>query len=224
VNITIDARRIRDFGVGTYIRNLLQALAAAGTDHHYHVICSPEDTRQFADLPANFEIVVYRRVDSSRLDHLVLPRLIRGLGTDVTHIPLHRVPLWLDKPYAVTIHDLSSLFYDDASGLLHTVRGFRLRRGLERAGGIIAVSGATQRDVMHLVPKAAARVRLIYNAPDPLFCNAGSRTLFCLDLRGRRPDHRTPRASGIEYSNATRFAIRFCSMPVRFVRRRISPG
>ena len=169
LNITIDARRIRDFGVGTYIRNLLQALAAAGTDHHYHVICSPEDTRQFADLPANFETVVYPRRDSSRLDHFALPRLIRRLRTDVTHIPFHRVPLLLDKPYAVTIHDLSSLFYDDASALLHTVRGFRLRRGLERADGIIAVSGATQRDVMNLVPKAAARIRLIYNAPDPLF-------------------------------------------------------
>jgi glycosyltransferase involved in cell wall biosynthesis len=169
VNVTIDARRIRDFGVGTYIRNLLQALAARGTAHHYHLICSPEDTRQFADLPSNFETVVYPRPDSSRLDHFLLPRLIRRLRTDVTHIPLHRVPLLLDKPYAVTIHDLSSLFYDDASGLLHTVRGFRLRRGLERAGGIIAVSGATQRDVMNLVPKASARVRLIYNAPDPLF-------------------------------------------------------
>jgi len=169
VNITIDARRIRDFGVGTYIRNLLQALAARGTAHHYRLICSPEDTRQFADLPANFETVVYSRPDSSRLDHFALPRLIRGLRTDVTHIPFHRVPLLLDKPYAVTIHDLSSLFYDDASAILHTVRGFRLRRGLERAGGIIAVSGATQRDVMNLVPKAAARVRLIYNAPDPQF-------------------------------------------------------
>ena len=169
MNITIDARRIRDFGVGTYIRNLLQALAAAGTDHHYHVICSPEDMRQFADLPANFETVVYARPDSSRLDHLLLPRLIRRLRTDVTHIPFHRVPLFLDKPYAVTIHDLSSLFYDEASGLLHAVHGFRLRRGLERAGGIIAVSGATQRDVINLVPNAAARIRLIYNAPDPLF-------------------------------------------------------
>jgi glycosyltransferase involved in cell wall biosynthesis len=169
VNIAIDARRIRDFGVGTYIRNLLQALAAARTSHRYYVICSPDDTRQFADLPANFETVVYQRPDSARLDHFALPRLIRRLGTDVTHIPFHRVPLMLAKPYAVTIHDLSSLFYDDAAGLLHTVRGFRLRRGLERADGIIAVSGATQRDVMNLVPKAAARVRLIYNAPDPLF-------------------------------------------------------
>jgi glycosyltransferase involved in cell wall biosynthesis len=87
----------------------------------------------------------------------------------VTHIPFHRVPLLLGKPYAVTIHDLSSLYFDDASGLLHAARGFRLRRGLERAGRIITVSGATQRDVMNLVPDAAARIRLIYNAPDPLF-------------------------------------------------------
>jgi glycosyltransferase involved in cell wall biosynthesis len=169
VNIAIDARRVRDFGVGTYIRNLLQALAAAGTDHRYHVICSPEDAPQFAGLPSNFEPVVYTRRDSSRLDHFELPRLIRKLRTDVTHIPFHRVPLLLERPYAVTIHDLSSLFYDDATALLHAVRGYRLRRGLKRAGGIIAVSGATQRDVMNLVPEAAARVRLIYNAPDPLF-------------------------------------------------------
>jgi glycosyltransferase involved in cell wall biosynthesis len=169
VRIAIDVRRVRDFGVGTYIRNLVQALAAAGTDHHYLLICSPEDTAQFAHLPSNFETVVHARLDSSRMDHPALPRLIRRLRADVTHIPFHRVPLFLDKPYAVTIHDLSSLFYDDASGLLHAVRGFRLRRGLERAGGIIAVSGATQRDVINLVPKAAERIRLIYNAPDPLF-------------------------------------------------------
>jgi glycosyltransferase involved in cell wall biosynthesis len=169
VRIVIDVRRVRDFGVGTYIRNLVQALAAAGTDHHYHLICAPEDTPQFAHLPSNFETVVYARRDSSRLDHLALPRLIRGLRADVTHIPFHRVPLFLNKPYAVTIHDLSSLFYDDASGALHAARRFRLRSGLERASGIIAVSGATQRDVINLVPQAEGRIRLIYNAPDPLF-------------------------------------------------------
>ncbi len=39
----------------------------------------------------------------------------------------------------------------------------------ERASGIITVSGATERDVTNLVPQAASRIRLIYNAPDPLF-------------------------------------------------------
>ncbi len=169
VKIAIDTRRIRDFGVGTYIRNLLQALAATGSAHRYALICSPEDAPLFAQLPLNFETVSYTRRDSSRMDHFALPRLIRRLRADVTHVPFHRVPLLLAKPYAVTIHDLGSLFFDDASGFLHAARTFRLRRGLERAGGIIAVSGATRRDIMNLAPAAAERIRLIYNAPDPLF-------------------------------------------------------
>ncbi len=169
MKIAIDTRRIRDFGVGTYIRNLLQALAAAGADHQYSLICSPEDIPLFAHLPASFKTVPHARGDASRIDHFALPRLIRRLRADVTHVPFHRVPLLLERPYAVTIHDLSSLFFDDAKGFLHAARTFRLRRGLERAGGIIAVSGATRRDIMTLVPDASERIRLIYNAPDPLF-------------------------------------------------------
>jgi glycosyltransferase involved in cell wall biosynthesis len=169
VKIAIDARRIRDFGVGTYIRNLLQALATLDLPHEFHLICSAEDKAQFLGLPQNFHYVVYNRKDDSRLDHFELPRLLHGLRAQVTHIPVHRVPLMMPKPYLATIHDLSSLFFDDASGLLHAAHVFRLRRGLERADRIITVSGATQRDVSNLVPSAASRIRLIYNAPDPQF-------------------------------------------------------
>jgi glycosyltransferase involved in cell wall biosynthesis len=175
VKVVIDTRRIRDFGVGTYIRNLIQALAAADRKHSYALICAPADQPLFADLPSNFDSVPYARGDSSRMDHIDLPRLIARLRADVTHIPFHRVPLLLARPYVVTIHDLSSLFYDDAKGALHAARAFRLRRGLNRAGGIIAVSGATQRDVMNLVPDAVDRIRLIYNAPDPSFVRESGR-------------------------------------------------
>ncbi|HTA43116.1 MAG TPA: glycosyltransferase family 1 protein [Bryobacteraceae bacterium] len=175
MKVVIDTRRVRDFGVGTYIRNLIQALAAADCEHRYALICSPADQPLFADLPSNFDSVPYSRGDSSRMDHIDLPRLIARLRADVTHIPFHRVPLLLPKPYVVTIHDLSSLFYDDAKGALHAARAFRLRRGLNRAGGIIAVSGATQRDVMNLVPDAVDRIRLIYNAPDPSFVRESGR-------------------------------------------------
>jgi glycosyltransferase involved in cell wall biosynthesis len=169
LKITIDARRIHDFGVGTYIRNLLQALAQTGSPHTWNLICALEDVGLFSGLPEQFRPVPYPRRDASRLDHFELPRLIRKLQSDVTHIPFHRVPLFLPRPYAVTVHDLSSLFYDEAKGALHTAREFRLRRGLERASGIIAVSGSTQRDVANLVPDSASRIRLIYNAPDPKF-------------------------------------------------------
>lgn len=169
MKVVIDTRRIRDFGVGTYIRNLLHALAAAGSGHRFALICNPEDQPLFGDLPSGFEVIPHSRRDSSRMDHIDLPRLIARLRADVTHIPFHRVPLFLARPYAVTIHDLSSLFFDDAKGMLHAARAFRLRRGLGRADGIIAVSGATQRDLMNLIPDAVDRIRLIYNAPDPSF-------------------------------------------------------
>jgi glycosyltransferase involved in cell wall biosynthesis len=169
VNVAIDVRRIRDFGVGTYIRNLLLALAAVNSGHRYRLICCPDDRDSLPELPADFDVVSHPPRDSSRKDHLQLPRLIRRLKVDLTHIPFHRVPLLMPKPYLVTIHDLSSLFFDEASGLLHMAREFRLRRGLERADRIIAVSGATQKDVLNLVPDAGPRIRLIYSAPDPQF-------------------------------------------------------
>lgn len=169
MKIAIDARRIRDFGVGTYIRNLLQALAVLDSVNQYLLICGRDDKAQFAGLPANFQTVIYNRRDESRLDHVDLPRLIHKLAPDVTHVPFHRVPLLMPKPYLTTIHDLSSLFFDEASGVMHAAHVFRLRRGLERSARIIAVSGATKRDVANLAPSAADRIRLIYNAPDPQF-------------------------------------------------------
>ncbi len=178
VKVAIDVRRIRDFGVGTYIRNLMKALGDLEATpehptHQYNLICLDEDRQNFAALPDNFQTVVHNRKDSSRLDHLMLPWLLYKLGPDVMHIPFHRVPLLIPKPYVVTIHDLSSLFYDEASGLLHQAHIFRLKKGLERAERIIAVSGATQRDVVNLVPEAASRIQLIYNAPDPKFAQGG---------------------------------------------------
>ena len=173
MKIAIDVRRIRDFGVGTYIRNLVHAMAAQKAPHEFHLICSADDQSQIPELPVNFQVEIYNRRDSARADHFGLPQLLNKLRVDLTHIPFHRVPLMMPQPYVVTLHDLSSLFYDDATGMLHAARVFRLKRGLERAERIIAVSGATQRDVMNLVPQAADRVRLIYNAPDPQFLERG---------------------------------------------------
>lgn len=172
MKIAIDCRRIRDFGVGTYIRNLTHALARSGADHRYSLIVRPEDAK---DLPPESEIVhhvIYRSDDVARSDDFSLPRLIRRLGVDLTHIPLHRVPLFMPRPYVVTVHDLSTVFYDDAPQPLHLARLFRLRRGTFRAARIIAVSGSTRDGIVRFFPEVSGRIRLIYNAPDQAFADA----------------------------------------------------
>jgi len=70
VKIAVDVRRIRDFGVGTYIRNLLHALSKIGMNHEFALICCEADKPQFTGLGPNFQTVIYDRRDSSRLDHL----------------------------------------------------------------------------------------------------------------------------------------------------------
>ncbi len=169
MKIAFDCRRIADFGVGTYIRNLLYALARSGSEHEFFLIHSPADEKHFQGLPPGFRFVSYATADSSRWDHVALPRLVRRLGVQLTHIPFHRVPLFLPRPYVVTIHDLSTVFYDDAIEPLHQARLFRLRRGLARAARIIAVSGSTKTAIARFLPDAADRLCLIYNAPDRVF-------------------------------------------------------
>ena len=49
------------------------------------------------------------------------------------------------------------------------LRRFRFRRGLKRADRVIAVSEATKRDVENVMGIPPARIRRVYNAPDPGF-------------------------------------------------------
>src|ERR1043165_9171294 len=112
LHIVLDARRIRDFGIGTYIRSLVHALGAIDTANQYTLVTGPAETRLLAGLPENFRSAVYARDDHSVFDHLVFPMFLRGLRPDLVHIPLNRVPLFMIRPYVVTIHDMANLFFE----------------------------------------------------------------------------------------------------------------
>ena len=177
LHIAIDARRIRDFGIGTYIRNLVHALGAIDAAEPVHAgqragrcahagrpagqLSAPPSTRA-ATSPAR-----------SRLSSRVPARL----APDLVHIPLNRVPLLMIRPYVVTVHDMATCFSNGRSipKLRMQLRRFRFRRGLVRASRVIAVSEATRRDVRNLVGVPPSRMRLVYNAPDPGFWRTGRR-------------------------------------------------
>jgi len=169
LKIVIDARRIRDFGFGTYIRSLIPALAGIDQNDRYILVTLPQDLRSLPSLPSNFRFVPYHRTDDDYLDHLAFPLFLRQFSADLYHVPLNRVPLLMPRPYVVTLHDMSSLLFDDRSGVRTSLRQFRFRRGLVRAQRIIAVSAATRRDAENILGISAERLRVVYNAPHPLF-------------------------------------------------------
>jgi len=169
-HIVIDARRIRDFGIGTYIRSLVWALSGIDHTNRYTLVCDQAGLSVLESLPDNFYTAIYERNDHSALDHVAFPIFLSGLSPDLVHIPLNRVPLFMPRPYVVTIHDMTNLLYEEeASHIRMQLRRYRFRRGLLRASRVIAVSEATKRDVESILGVPSSRIRRVYNAPDPAF-------------------------------------------------------
>ena len=170
LHIAIDIRRIRDFGIGTYIRSLVQALAAIDIANRYTLVGAPGDWEVLPGLSENFQFAEYARDDRHALNHVALPMFLHRLSPDLVHIPLARVPLFMIRPYVVTIHDMATVLFEDGrSKLRMQLRRYRFHRGLARAERIIAVSDATRRDCQNLLKLPPERITRVYNAPDPGF-------------------------------------------------------
>lgn len=169
LRIVIDVSHLNDFGIGTYIRNLVQALAKIDEKNHYFLASRSPDLPDIGPLPPNFEAAVYHKSSRRIWDHVAYPWFLKSLSPDLVHMPLNELPLFMPKPYVVTIHDMSTFLFEGGSGLRQNVRLYMFRRGLLRADRVIAVSEATQRDVENLLTIPPQRVRRVYSAPDPRF-------------------------------------------------------
>lgn len=174
LRIALDTRRVADFGIGTYIRNLVRALARVDDVNRYQLITTERPVPEFFDLPPNFETVIFPWTFKKGTTNIGLAQVryglfLRKLEADLFHIPLNAVPLLMPKPYVVTIHDMSTLLFASQLGYRNRLRHFYLRRGLIRADRVMAVSMATCRDVEAVLGIPTGRMRVIYNAPDPIF-------------------------------------------------------
>jgi len=168
-HIVIDVRRLGDFGIGTYIRNLVQALARLDHEGHYTLITLTKGAEELSCLPPNFQTAEFPKSDTGVIQNAQFPFFIRRFHPDLVHIPLNSVPYWLPRPYVVTIHDMSSVLFPargDVRGAMHRER---YRRGAARAERVIAVSHSTRRDIESFMRIPTDRIRTIYSAPDPTF-------------------------------------------------------
>jgi glycosyltransferase involved in cell wall biosynthesis len=172
-HVVIDARRIRDFGIGTYIRNLIQGLARLENKNEaknrYTLIIPSNDIPEAHGLESHFRTAVYSHLDTEVMHNIAFPRFLRTLQADLYHIPLNSVAWWMPQPYVLTIHDMSTLLFPAHRNFRNRMHEQRYRRGALRAARVIAVSNSTRRDVETVLHVPASRICTIYSAPDPSF-------------------------------------------------------
>ncbi len=173
--IGIDARKLKDYGIGSYIRNLLEAIGRLPESRAYRfrVYARRADGDDLPDLPEHFEVSYD---DSPGYSVAELTRFAWRLMRDrldlfhATHYVLP--PLWRRKTRAVvTIHDIIHLLYPqflpNRAALLYA--RFMIRRALTRADRIVTVSENTRRDLVDYFGIPAARIEVIYNGVSPRF-------------------------------------------------------
>ncbi len=169
--ICIDARKIEDYGIGTYIRNLVQQLAQIDTRNRY-LLLSRVPPKEFpVELPDRFQVVQERSpVYSLRELVTVAWRLFR-LDVDLYHSTHYVLPAVVPVPVVATIHDIIHLLYPEflPSRLAFFYAQRMIRRTLHRGDRIIAVSQNTRSDLTRYFDVDDSKIKVIYNGVDDVY-------------------------------------------------------
>src|ERR1700756_5383323 len=169
VKIAIDIRRMTEFGVGTYTRNVVRTLGRLDRRNKYFLIGSPEKVKEIGPLSANFHTVPLLEPDSTTKGYFEFRVILKRLQCDLVHIPhLFWMPRALPCPYVMTVHDLlEHMSRTRGRSSLRRALHYQLtRRVLGGAARIFAVSNFTKLEIEKLFGIPSSRIEVVYNAID----------------------------------------------------------
>ena len=160
-------------GIGVYTRSLLTALARLESARYLG--WSQRPIRR-PDALQRLGVVLETQPAPLGLlwQQARLPRRLRRGGIDLFWSPLMTLPLRRSPvPTVITIHDLTVLTHPEAHRL--KVRASLLpflRRSVEKAAAIVAISKATASDIRRFFPGHESRTHVVYNGVAPDFSPA----------------------------------------------------
>lgn len=172
MNIAIDLRRITEFGIGTYTRNIVRALGRLDHENSYYLIGAPERIAEIGAMPANFHSIPLLEHDTTFKGYRECRRVVKNLNCDLVHIPhLFWLPRNLPCPYVMTVHDVLEHLYRarDGSGTKRFLHFHLTQRVLAAAARIFAVSSFTKTEIEKLFNVPGGQIQVIYNAIDERF-------------------------------------------------------
>ena len=172
MKVAIDIRRMTEFGVGTYIRNVVRTLARLDRESKYFLIGPPAKVAEFGPLPPNFRALELTAGDNTLKGYSGFRTIVRRMECDVVHIPhLFWMPRGLGCPYVLTVHDLLEHMYGsrNLSSLRRSLHYYLTRRALRGAARVLAVSQFTKNEIQKLLSLPDPRIEVVYNAIDERF-------------------------------------------------------
>ncbi|MFI5167921.1 MAG: glycosyltransferase family 4 protein [Thermoanaerobaculales bacterium] len=161
--VGIDARKLGDYGIGSYLQGLLGELVQLDPAGGTVVLVGSENRHLLPELPESWRLV---EVDapgySVREQFAVLMAAMRA-GVGVLHVPHYVVPLMFPRPMVVTIHDIIHVLFPEflPHALGFAYARFSIRLAVRRAQRVLAVSRSTADDLKRLFGASEERLRVI---------------------------------------------------------------
>jgi glycosyltransferase involved in cell wall biosynthesis len=174
MRIAIDARKLHDFGIGTYIRNLLKGLARVDQATEYVVLCRPADVDPIGELGGNFRPVIETSRPYSVSEQLRIPVSLVRERVHLLHEPHYVLPPATRCRSVVTIHDCIHLMFPQylPGALAHVYARASMWSAVRKADRVLTVSEASKRDILRFFDIPRDKVEVIYNAIDERFLEA----------------------------------------------------
>ena len=171
--IGIDGRKLKDFGIGSYIRHLLEAIGRnpESRNYRFRVYVRRADGDSLPALPAQFEAAMEDAAGYSLAEMTRFAWRLWRDRLDLFHATHYVLPPLFRSRAVVTIHDIIHVLYPQflPSRAAHFYARAMIRRALDRANRIITVSYNSKRDLMDYFGVDGSRVEVIYNGVSPAF-------------------------------------------------------
>src|SRR3984893_10706397 len=172
VKIAIDIRRMTEFGVGTYIRNVVRTLGRLDHETTYFLIGPSAKVKEIGPLPANFRTVALAGPERSLHGFQAFRTIVKSLKCDLVHIPnLFSVPRALPCPYVMTVHDMLEHLSRarQPTGFWGALQFHWPKRVLRGARRVFADSHFPKIEIEKLFGIPPRRIEVVYNAIDERF-------------------------------------------------------
>ncbi len=168
MKLAVDARKLTDFGIGTYLCSLLAGLEER-RDVDLTVVIRPGHENRIGELAPSARVLTSSAGGYSLAEHIQMPAALWREGVDLVHIPHYVVPALAPRPIVTTVHDVIQLFYppDGRTNLALFYLRVMLRSALRRSRVVITVSRTSRRDLINLFSADPGRLVVVANGVDP---------------------------------------------------------
>jgi glycosyltransferase involved in cell wall biosynthesis len=171
MRIAFDLRRIKNPGIGRYMKCLAEAVMAQAPEHEYLLILPPEAEDMITAPTGRVEKISCSARYYSMGEQVELPRLVRRHRVDLLHSPHFNLPLVRLCPTVVTIHDVIYLAckQDMPSRLGRLYYYGMMAASVRLADHVLTDSEFSKGDIVQHLHADPEKIEVVYPAVHPGF-------------------------------------------------------